>query len=378
MPRIMTVDDSRLVRSIITASLGEHGFDTIEAENGEEALSLLEQNKIDLVLLDVMMPVMDGPGFLAALRDKGNELPVILLTSKTETSIIAQCMKFGIEDYIVKPVKTEELCTKVSRIVGEPAEGEGDSSESEEEEAATTAKEAVDILLIDDSEKVHQKFQSMLPETMTSKSCVSGQEAVKLAQECKFSAIVIDMVIPGEDAIDIAGALKKELPDARYLALFLRNVVDPMTESHNTGFDGYLVKPFQADQLADMVRVTKQSVAGPLDDILVVDENILKAQPGNDANQEQAYYSRMAELVGLAIEQLASDCFEDVTIDYSELPVSDLLPMLVSVSMQCCNELGLEARVVGGEEIQKALEAADDVGDVQFFSTLADAKAAAS
>ena len=46
--------------------------------------------------------------------------------------------------------------------------------------------------------------------------------------------------------------------------------------------------------------------------------------------------------------------------------------------MQCCNELGLEARVVGGEEIQKALEAADDVGDVQFFSTLADAKAAAS
>jgi len=373
----MTVDDSRLVRSIITASLGEHGFDTVEAENGQEALELLEQQKIDLVLLDVMMPIMDGPGFLATIREKGSELPVILLTSKTETSIIAQCMKFGIEDYIVKPVKTEELCTKVARIVGEPAEGSEASGGGASEDEVST-KERIDILLIDDSEKVHQKFESMLPESMTSKACVNRQEAVWLAEEFKFSAIVIDMVIPGEDAIDIAGALKKELPDAQYLALFLRNVADPMTESHNTGFDGYLVKPFQADQMADMVRVTKQTLAGPLDGILVVDENILSAQPGGGTKQDQAYYSRMAELVGQAIEQLASDCFEDVTIDYSELPVSDLLPMLVSVSMQCCSELGLEARVVGGEEIQKAVEAAENGGGVQFFSTLADAKAAAS
>jgi len=374
----MTVDDSRLVRSIITASLGEHGFDTVEAENGEEALAFLEQQTVDLVLLDVMMPVMDGPGFLAALREKGSELPVILLTSKTETSIIAKCMKFGIEDYIVKPVKTEELCTKVSRVVGEPTEGGENAAEGEAETEDESAKEKVDILLVDDSEKVHQKFESMLPDSMTSRTCVSGQEAVKLAEELKFSAILIDMVIPGEDAVDIAGALKKELPDAQYLALFLRNVVDPMTESHNVGFDGFLVKPFQQDQVSDLVRVTKQTVAGPLDDILVVDENVLKAQPGGDAKQEQAYYSRMAELVGEAIEQLASDCFEDVTIDYSDLPASELLPMLVSVSMQCCNELGLEARVVGGEEIQKAIEAAENVGEVQVFPTLAEAQAAAS
>ena len=220
MPRIMTVDDSRLVRSIITASLGERGFDTVEAENGEEALTFLEQQSVDLVLLDVMMPVMDGPGFLAALREKGSELPVILLTSKTETSIIAQCMKFGIEDYIVKPVKTEELCTKVSRIVGEPTDGEeaGEEGEGAADTDGTGLKERVDILLIDDSEKVHQKFEKMLPETMSSRTCVSGQEAVKLAQEFKFSAILMDMVIPGEDPVDIAGALKKELPDAQYQA----------------------------------------------------------------------------------------------------------------------------------------------------------------
>ena len=56
MARIMTVDDSRLVRSIITASLGEAGYETVEAENGKEAMELLAENPVDLILLDVMMP----------------------------------------------------------------------------------------------------------------------------------------------------------------------------------------------------------------------------------------------------------------------------------------------------------------------------------
>ena len=58
MTKIMTVDDSRLVRSIIAAALGEHGYETVEAENGEQALELLKTDSFDLVLLDVMMPVM--------------------------------------------------------------------------------------------------------------------------------------------------------------------------------------------------------------------------------------------------------------------------------------------------------------------------------
>ena len=93
MPRIMTVDDSLLVRSIITAALNERGFDMVEASDGVEGLEKLDSEEIDLVLLDVMMPGMDGPTMLQRMRAQNDQTPVILLTAKTETSVIRECLR---------------------------------------------------------------------------------------------------------------------------------------------------------------------------------------------------------------------------------------------------------------------------------------------
>ena len=144
MARIMTVDDSRLVRSIITASLGEAGYETVEAENGKQAMELLAEAPVDLILLDVMMPVMDGPTMLASLRAADNEVPVILLTSKTETSVIARCMQHNLTDYIVKPVKTDELTMKVGKVLGDNF-SPGEKGEEEEAKVIDVVAEQLGV-----------------------------------------------------------------------------------------------------------------------------------------------------------------------------------------------------------------------------------------
>ena len=68
MPRILTVDDSRTVRMILTKQVSELGFEIDEAEDGEQGLAKLEEASYDLVLLDVTMPVLDGPGMLTKMR----------------------------------------------------------------------------------------------------------------------------------------------------------------------------------------------------------------------------------------------------------------------------------------------------------------------
>src|SRR5436305_2432849 len=115
--RVLTVDDSRAIRMIVSKVIAEIGFDIDEAEDGEQGLAKLEEVQYDLVILDVTMPVLDGPGMLTRMRGAGNKTPVLMLTSESKRSIVSELMKLKIEDYILKPFKNDELKAKIARIL---------------------------------------------------------------------------------------------------------------------------------------------------------------------------------------------------------------------------------------------------------------------
>src|ERR1051325_11185877 len=125
MPRILTIDDSSTIRSIITKQMSDLGFEVDQAEDGKQGLAKLEAIEVDLILLDVTMPVMDGPTMLAALRETGNRTPVIMLTSQSKRSIVAGAVKLGIEDYILKTFKPDELRGKVMKALKLDGSGAG-------------------------------------------------------------------------------------------------------------------------------------------------------------------------------------------------------------------------------------------------------------
>ena len=131
MPRVLTVDDSSTIRTIISKNLSELGFEIEQAEDGQQALGKLEEIVVDLILLDVTMPVMDGPTMLEQLRATGNKTPVIMLTSESKRSIVSGAVKLGIEDYILKPFKPEEAARQGAQGASHGSGGGGGAGQHE-------------------------------------------------------------------------------------------------------------------------------------------------------------------------------------------------------------------------------------------------------
>ncbi|MGB0384617.1 MAG: response regulator transcription factor [Ardenticatenaceae bacterium] len=114
--RILIVDDDRPSVKMNSFLLREEGYDVLTAPNGLEALRALEKETIDLVILDVMMPVMDGHEALKKLREK-YDLPVIFLSAKGETKDKVHGLEMGADDYLAKPFEPAELLARVKSVM---------------------------------------------------------------------------------------------------------------------------------------------------------------------------------------------------------------------------------------------------------------------
>src|SRR5699024_2351038 len=112
MPTILIVDDEQQMRRMLKLYL-RHEFELKEAENGQEAVEILKTNTIDLVLLDIMMPEMDGIETCKQMKAISPNVPIILLTALNDTSQKVEGLNIGADDYIIKPFDTEELLARI-------------------------------------------------------------------------------------------------------------------------------------------------------------------------------------------------------------------------------------------------------------------------
>ncbi|MCD1259116.1 response regulator transcription factor [Paenibacillus athensensis] len=117
MAKILVVDDDAGIRELIRLYLSGEGLDVLEAGNGREALALLENVQADLVVLDVMMPYMDGWELCRELRRLQPELPLLMVTAKGETAHKVKGFQLGTDDYVVKPFDPLELVMRVKALL---------------------------------------------------------------------------------------------------------------------------------------------------------------------------------------------------------------------------------------------------------------------
>ena len=112
MYTILICDDDKDIVSALKIYLTSEGYQTVEAYNGEEAIAAVRDRNIDLILMDVMMPKLDGIRATATLREEGN-IPIILLTAKSEDSDKVLGLNIGADDYITKPFNPIEVIARV-------------------------------------------------------------------------------------------------------------------------------------------------------------------------------------------------------------------------------------------------------------------------
>lgn len=114
--KIMIVDDEMHIRELVRFYLDKAGFDTIEAANAEEALDIVENQYIELAIVDIMMPGMDGFELVEQMRQY-REFPVIMLTAKSQSKDKLRGFSLGIDDYVTKPFDPDELMARVKTIL---------------------------------------------------------------------------------------------------------------------------------------------------------------------------------------------------------------------------------------------------------------------
>ena len=113
---ILIVDDESKIRRLLSRSLEAEGFDVAVADSAMSASEYLKNGHCDLIILDYMMPEIDGMAFLAELRKKSS-IPVIMLSAREEIAKKTQALELGADDYVVKPFSIEEMTARIRAIL---------------------------------------------------------------------------------------------------------------------------------------------------------------------------------------------------------------------------------------------------------------------
>ena len=117
MFRILVVDDDKNTRLLLKAVLQAENYTVFTAENGENALAVMDQEHIDLVVLDIMMPRMDGYTFTKTLRETNNNLPILMISAKQLPEDKHKGFLVGTDDYMTKPLDEEEMLLRIKALL---------------------------------------------------------------------------------------------------------------------------------------------------------------------------------------------------------------------------------------------------------------------
>lgn len=117
MLKILIAEDDRELRRLFAHVLLKNGYTVKEVGNGKEALDAIDAEYFDLIISDIMMPVMDGYEFVRLLREAGNTTPVLMITAKDAFDDMRKGFVFGTDDYMVKPINVNEMVLRVQALL---------------------------------------------------------------------------------------------------------------------------------------------------------------------------------------------------------------------------------------------------------------------
>ncbi|HLL21552.1 MAG TPA: response regulator [Kofleriaceae bacterium] len=231
MPRVLLVDDSALIRSSMQAALEPMGIELAHAENGEIAVAKAASSRWDLIFLDVVMPVMDGPTALAEIRARGIKTPVVLVTSVSSAAVVAGAVKLGNVQYISKPftpdmiksVTLKLLKLDVSKLHPPPR-----------------------VLVHHIDPELPKQVQRMLPAHIGIDAVTTLADAIAGVEERGHELVLFEPPDLDDDAVSIASVFRELLPTSGIFAIAPTNhVISERPWNPKGPLDGILARPFE-------------------------------------------------------------------------------------------------------------------------------------
>jgi two-component system, cell cycle response regulator len=262
--KILVVDDEPLNLKLIQATLSSEPYIVLSASNGTEALEKARSQAPDLVLLDIMMPGLNGYQVTEQMKSDPlmSDIPIILITAldSQENKILG--IEVGADEFLNKPISAAELQARVRSLLRLRryrqqlkirVESQGGVPEPESKENGRSELHGLPfVLLVEDDEKDARLIQRQLQgQPYKVQVARTGEEAVSVAQQEQVDIILLDLLLPGMDGFGVLRLLKEkeETRNIQVVALTCLSDLETKVRGIETGVDDYLTKPVNIHEL---------------------------------------------------------------------------------------------------------------------------------
>ncbi|MGD0813110.1 MAG: response regulator [Verrucomicrobiota bacterium] len=346
--KILVIDDSEIIRLIVTRAFKLYDCIVLEAENGEVGLTVASREKPDLILLDYMMPVLDGYGTLTRLRSDADlkSTPVIMLTAEAGRDTVIKIAQLGVRGYLVKPFKGELLVERVGRVVElklkSPAAQQGKRFD-----------DPIGILVVDDKPAIPAQVTAGLADTSW-KVTSAGQQEQALDHCLKNGAdlVLASLSLPKDGAFALFQNLRTYSATASIpvLGMCVRTAAAEQSRAQQNGFAGVINKPIDCAELkAKICRTlaleTSYKYFQQRDGILA----LMLPKDFHPALAQEVSAHLQGQLVG-TVDAGGDKLIIDLTpVETASLPIIEF----VLSAIQAASKLSLRCAIVGSDATQK-------------------------
>jgi len=236
---LLIVDDNDMNRDLLARRLSQAYYDVLEASSGIDALKITEERRdIDLILLDILMPDMDGYAVLEKLKEnpETRNIPVIMLTAVHEMDSVVRCFELGADDYLTKPYNIPFVRSRIATCL----RGKSRKETDEQEQAAR-------ILVVDDNAVNRDMLQRRLErEGYIVDTAENGKHALEKVETSPYDLVLLDILMPEMDGYDVLKAMKEseKYRDIPVIMLTAVHEAESVRSCIDMGAADYLLKPF--------------------------------------------------------------------------------------------------------------------------------------
>ena len=367
-PKILSVDDDPTIRKCITLSFQSFNCEVLEAADGLEGLAIARREEPDLILLDSLMPVMDGAEMLASLKKDPalREIPVMMLTVEATRERVIQLLRQGVTDYVLKPFRMDQLLVRVGKIIDLTA-GTGTHQE------ARRLDHPVRLVVVDDKPAIVQQIRQALAGTPWNiRHVAQPGQALDQCLETLPDLILISLSLPGRAGFTLFQMLRGRLLTRTIpiLGLSVVSAIEEQKSAEQLGFDGIVTKPLAAAGLREKIASTLR-LDSSSQHFRATACGLVLTIPASLAGS--ALNEIAARVPGKLIEGVdeGAKCF---ILDLSQVPTMN--PELIKLGhdvIQLCQENHTPFSLIGSKALCRECEGLEETKDWQFVRSMQEA-----
>jgi len=259
--KILIIEDEKSLVDLLKAKLENEGFDIDCAYDGEDGLKRVEKNMPDIILLDIVMPKIDGYGVLEELNKKGLNIPIIIISNSGQPVEIEKTKKLGAVDHLIKTeFKPSDVLEKINKFLNRNGEAEKESFVIEAKRDENARDLGIKIFLVEDDSFLRSICsKKLLKEGYTVYEAKNGGEAIAGLNQVEPDIILLDIILPGIDGFQILSQIKSHNNEniKKTPVIMLSNLGqdDDIKKAMEAGASDYLVKAhFTTEEIVGKIK----------------------------------------------------------------------------------------------------------------------------